>query len=36
MEQARVTAGDRVLVLGASGGVGSTIVSLCRSLGARV
>jgi NADPH2:quinone reductase len=32
----RVTAGDRVLVLGASGGVGSILVSLCRSLGARV
>ncbi|HET9772104.1 MAG TPA: zinc-binding alcohol dehydrogenase family protein [Acidimicrobiia bacterium] len=35
-EQARVTAADRVLVLGASGGVGSILVSLCRSLGARV
>jgi NADPH2:quinone reductase len=35
-EQARVTAGDRVLVLGASGGVGSILVSLCRALGARV
>jgi NADPH2:quinone reductase len=35
-EQARVTAEDRVLVLGASGGVGSILVSLCRSLGARV
>jgi NADPH2:quinone reductase len=33
---AGVTAGDRVLVLGASGGVGSMLVSLCRSLGARV
>jgi NADPH2:quinone reductase len=33
---ARVTAEDRVLVLGASGGVGSMLVSLCRSLGARV
>jgi NADPH2:quinone reductase len=32
----RVTADDRVLVLGASGGVGSMLVSLCRSLGARV
>ncbi|MDQ1567955.1 MAG: NADPH:quinone reductase, partial [Actinomycetota bacterium] len=32
----RVTADDRVLVLGASGGVGSILVSLCRSLGARV
>jgi NADPH2:quinone reductase len=35
-EQAKVTADDRVLVLGASGGVGSMLVSLCRSLGARV
>ena len=35
-EQARVTADDRVLVLGASGGVGSILVSLCHSLGARV
>jgi NADPH:quinone reductase len=35
-ELARVTADDRVLVLGASGGVGSMLVSLCRSLGARV
>jgi NADPH2:quinone reductase len=35
-DQARVTADDRVLVLGASGGVGSMLVSLCRSLGARV
>ena len=35
-EQARVTAEDRVLVLGASGGVGSMLVSLCRALGARV
>jgi NADPH2:quinone reductase len=33
---ARITADDRVLVLGASGGVGSILVSLCRSLGARV
>lgn len=33
---ARVTADDRVLVLGASGGVGSMIVSLCRSAGASV
>ena len=32
----RVTAADRVLVLGASGGVGSMLVTLCRSLGARV
>lgn len=35
-DQARVTADDRVLVLGASGGVGSMLVSLCSSLGARV
>jgi NADPH2:quinone reductase len=35
-EQAQVTADDRVLVLGASGGVGSILVSLCRSHGARV
>ena len=35
-EQAKVTADDRVLVLGASGGVGSMLVSLCSSLGARV
>ena len=35
-ELARVTADDRVLVLGASGGVGSMLVSLCRSIGARV
>ena len=35
-ELARVTADDRVLVLGASGGVGSILVSLCHSLGARV
>lgn len=35
-EQAKVSADDRVLVLGASGGVGSMLVSLCRSLGARV
>jgi len=35
-EQARVTADDRVLVLGATGGVGSMLVSLCHSLGARV
>jgi NADPH:quinone reductase len=33
---ANVTAVDRVLVLGASGGVGSTIVSLLRSAGATV
>jgi len=35
-ELARVTEGDRVLVLGASGGVGSILVSVCRSAGARV
>jgi len=35
-ELARVTADDRVLVLGASGGVGSILVSICRSAGARV
>ncbi|MGH9110408.1 MAG: quinone oxidoreductase family protein [Acidimicrobiales bacterium] len=35
-ELARVTAEDRVLVLGASGGVGSMILSLARSLGAVV
>jgi NADPH2:quinone reductase len=35
-ELARVTADDRVLVLGATGGVGSMLVSLCHSLGARV
>jgi NADPH:quinone reductase len=35
-EQARVTADDRVVVLGASGGVGSILVSICCSLGARV
>lgn len=35
-DQARVTADDRVLVLGASGGVGSILVSICRSIGARV
>lgn len=33
---AGVTAEDRVLVLGASGGVGSMIVSLCRAAGAEV
>jgi NADPH2:quinone reductase len=33
---ARVTAEDRVLVLGASGGVGSMIVSLCHAAGATV
>jgi NADPH2:quinone reductase len=33
---AQVTAGDRVVVLGASGGVGSMIVSLARSAGATV
>jgi NADPH2:quinone reductase len=35
-ELARVTADDRVLVLGASGGVGSMIVSLAHSAGATV
>jgi len=35
-ELAAVTAGDRVVVLGASGGVGSMIVSLARSAGATV
>lgn len=35
-ELARVTPQDRVLVLGASGGVGSMIVSLVRSIGAEV
>ncbi len=35
-EVARVTAEDRVLVLGASGGVGSMIVSLARAAGAEV
>jgi NADPH2:quinone reductase len=35
-DQARVTADDRVLVLGASGGVGSILVSICDSIGARV
>jgi NADPH2:quinone reductase len=35
-ELARVTSGDRVLVLGASGGVGSMIVSLASAAGATV
>lgn len=35
-EIADVTASDRVVVLGASGGVGSMVVSLCRHLGAHV
>jgi NADPH:quinone reductase len=35
-ESARVSSDDRVLVLGASGGVGSMIVSLCHWLGANV
>jgi NADPH2:quinone reductase len=35
-EKASVTTGDRVLVLGASGGVGSAIVTLAHSLGATV
>ncbi|HEY1591207.1 MAG TPA: zinc-binding alcohol dehydrogenase family protein [Solirubrobacteraceae bacterium] len=32
----RVSSEDRVLVLGASGGVGTMIVSLCKSIGAKV
>lgn len=36
VDVARVTPADRVLVLGASGGVGSMIVSLVRSIGAQV
>lgn len=35
-ELARVAADDRVLVLGASGGVGSILVSICGAIGARV
>lgn len=35
-EVARLTPEDRVLILGASGGVGSMIVSLCDALGATV
>lgn len=35
-EKARLTADDRVLVLGASGGVGSMLVSLARAAGATV
>ncbi len=35
-EQARVQAGDRVLVNGASGGVGSFVVEIARALGAEV
>ena len=35
-EKAALTADDRVLVLGASGGVGSILVSLARSVGATV
>ena len=35
-EVARVSAEDLVLVLGASGGVGTMIVSLCRAIGATV
>ena len=34
LERARVAAGERVLVTGASGGVGSGIVQLCRARGA--
>lgn len=36
IEKARVAAEDRVLVLGASGGVGSMLVSIARSTGATV
>jgi NADPH2:quinone reductase len=36
MEKARVTGEDRVLVLGASGGVGSVLVSIARAAGATV
>lgn len=35
-EKAQVTGADRVLVLGASGGVGSVLVSIARSIGAEV
>jgi NADPH2:quinone reductase len=35
-EKAKVTADDRVLVLGASGGVGSIVVSVAKNLGATV
>ena len=34
LDRARVTAGERVLVTGASGGVGSALVQLCRARGA--
>ena len=34
LNRARVTAGERVLVTGASGGVGSGVVQLCRARGA--
>jgi len=34
LDRARVAAGERVLVTGASGGVGSAIVQLCRARGA--
>lgn len=34
LDRARVTAGERVLVTGASGGVGSGLVQLCRARGA--
>jgi NADPH2:quinone reductase len=36
MEKARLGPGDRVLVLGASGGVGSILVSIARAVGATV
>ncbi len=35
-DMARITAGDRVLVLGASGGVGSIVVSAVKAIGATV
>jgi NADPH:quinone reductase-like Zn-dependent oxidoreductase len=34
LDRARVTAGERVLITGASGGVGSGLVQLCRARGA--
>lgn len=36
VDLANVTAADRVLVLGATGGVGSVVVTLCASIGATV